>query len=108
MIYKTRLLPSRLSAVILFGIGLAVVKMSSVDAAETHPSRRLLFYNRSAGFQHTVVQVKNGRPCYAEKMLDALCKENKWELVSTKDGGIFTPKNINSFDAFLFYTTGDL
>jgi type 1 glutamine amidotransferase len=28
--------------------------------------------------------------------------------VSTKDGDVFSPENITKFDAFLFYTTGDL
>jgi type 1 glutamine amidotransferase len=37
-----------------------------------------------------------------------MCDKHNWELVSTKDGDIFTPENIATFDAFLFYTTGDL
>src|SRR5882762_7412610 len=77
-------------------------------AADASSPRRLLFFNRSAGFQHSVVEVKDGKPCYAETILRPICKEHDWELVSTKDGGIFTPENIAKFDAFLFYTTGDL
>src|SRR6185369_17102680 len=83
-----------------------IVSMSS--AAETPKPHKLLFYNRSAGFQHSVVQVKNGQPCYAETILRPICEKHHWELVSTKDGTIFTPENIASFDAFLFYTTDDL
>ena len=82
--------------------------LSTSRADEPHPPRRLLFYHRSAGFQHSVVEVQDGKPCYAETILRPLCKRHDWELVSTKDGGVFTPENIASFDAFLFYTTGDL
>jgi type 1 glutamine amidotransferase len=77
-------------------------------AEETSSSHRLLFFHRSAGFQHSVVTVKNGEPCYAESILRPICEKHHWELVSTKDGGVFTPDNIAKFDAFLFYTTGDL
>ena len=81
--------------------------MLSAQAEDAHP-RRLLFYNRSAGFEHSVVQVKDDKPCYAETILRPICEKQHWELVSTKDGDIFTPENIAKFDAFLFYTTGDL
>ncbi len=77
-------------------------------AEEGNTKHRLLFFNRSAGFQHSVVMVKDGQPCYAETILRPICEKQHWELVSTKDGGVFTPENIAKFDAFLFYTTGDL
>jgi uncharacterized protein len=81
---------------------------SNTQADEQHTPRRLLFFNRSAGFQHSVVEVKDGKPCYAETILRPLCEKHNWELVSTKNGEVFTPENIKTFDAFLFYTTGDL
>src|SRR5258705_971231 len=77
-------------------------------AADPSSLRRLLFFTRSVGFQHPVVEVKDGKPCYAENILQPICKEHGWELVSTKDGRIFTPENIAKFDAFLFYTQGNL
>jgi type 1 glutamine amidotransferase len=77
-------------------------------ANEPKSPRRLLFYHRSAGFEHSVVKEKDGKPCYAETVLRPMCDKHKWELVSTKDGDVFTPDKIASFDAFLFYTTGDL
>jgi type 1 glutamine amidotransferase len=95
----------------LVAASFAVVHLTSasaLSAEETSSSHRLLFYHRSAGFQHSVVTVKNGQPCYAETILRPVCEKRHWELVSTKDGDIFTPENISKFDAFLFYTTGDL
>jgi type 1 glutamine amidotransferase len=81
---------------------------TSLQAADSASPRRLLFFTRSVGFQHSVVEVKDGKPCYAENILQPICKEHGWELVSTKDGRIFTPENIAKFDAFLFYTQGNL
>lgn len=82
--------------------------VEATDAAESSTPKRLLFFNRSAGYQHSVVQVKDGQPCFAETVLRPICEKHGWELVSTKDGSVFAPENIARFDAFLFYTTGDL
>jgi type 1 glutamine amidotransferase len=95
----------RLSAVGLSWLALA---LSNSRADEERPPRRLLFFHRSAGFQHSVIEEKDGKPCYAETVLLPICKEQHWDLVSTKNGEIFTPENIAAFDAFLFYTTADL
>jgi len=95
----------KLSAV---GLGWLALSLSTSHAEEAHPLRRLLFFHRSAGFQHSVIEEKEGRPCYAETILLPICKKHHWDLVSTKNGEIFTPENIAAFDAFLFYTTADL
>src|SRR5689334_15245430 len=89
-------------------LALLAVFSTSLRAADASPPRRLLFLNRSVGFQHPVVAVKDGKPCYAETILQPICKEHGWELVSTKDGRLFTPENLAKFDAILFYTQGDL
>src|SRR5262245_6492898 len=94
-----------ISAVCLFWMSLSMAMTAAADESRPH---KLLFFNRSAGFEHSVVKVTNGQPCYAETILRPICEKHHWELVSTKDGTIFTPENIASFDAFLFYTTGDL
>jgi type 1 glutamine amidotransferase len=96
-----------LSLTLLAVAGLAAFQLNA-SADDSKPAHRLLFYHRSAGFQHSVVEVKDGRPCFAETILRPICEKQGWELVSTKDGDIFTPDNIAKFDAFLFYTTGDL
>jgi uncharacterized protein len=98
---------TRLSITAIFVLAATCVCALTLQAEDAHP-RRLLFYNRSAGFEHSVVQVKDGKPCYAETILRPICEKQHWELVSTKDGDIFTPENIAKFDALLFYTTGDL
>lgn len=89
-------------------IALVASSMGAARAEETKAKHKLLFYHRSQGFQHSVVTEKDGQPCYAENVLRPICEKHGWELTSTKDGGVFTPENIAKFDAFLFYTTGDL
>src|SRR5262245_32741949 len=46
-------------------LGWFALSVLPAHANEGQP-RRLLFFHRSAGFQHSVVQVKDGKPCYAE------------------------------------------
>src|SRR5580658_1286528 len=43
-----------------------------------------------------------------KKILTELGEKNNIEFTFTKDGGVFTPENIAKYDAFFFYTTGDL
>jgi uncharacterized protein len=95
---------------ILSAVGLSwpALVLSTSYADDRHPPRRLLFFHRSAGFQHSVIEEKDGKPCYAETILQPICKKQHWDLISTKNGEIFTPENIAAFDAFLFYTTADL
>jgi hypothetical protein len=76
------------------------------EAAEA--GKRILFFHRSQGFEHSVVKVVDGKPCHAEQVLRPLVEAKGWELVSTKDGRVFSADNIAKFDVFLFYTTGDL
>lgn len=102
------LLRSRLWILLVASLCCLTLAPSTSHADDTHPPRRLLFFHRSAGFQHSVVEVKNGKPCYAETILRPICDQHRWELVSTKDGRVFSPENVATFNAFLFYTTGDL
>jgi type 1 glutamine amidotransferase len=103
-----RQLRSSLSIFLAAGAMWLAIISTSMRADDAHSPRRLLFFNRSVAFEHPVVHVENGKPCYAETILQPICKEHGWELVSTKDGGVFTPENLAKFDAFLFYTQGDL
>jgi type 1 glutamine amidotransferase len=98
----------RLTIVALLAASCILSTTSTASAEEARQPHKLLFYHRSAGFEHSVVKVKDGQPCYAETILRPICEKHHWDLVSTKDGSIFTPDNIKTFSAFLFYTTEDL
>jgi type 1 glutamine amidotransferase len=70
--------------------------------------RKILFFSKSAGFQHDMIKEKNGQPSDAQKILTELGQKNNFQFTFTKDGSVFTPENIAQYDAFFFYTTGDL
>lgn len=55
-----------------------------------------------------MIKEKDGQPSAAAKVLTELGRKNNIEFTFTKDGSVFTPENIAKYDAFFFYTTGDL
>lgn len=69
---------------------------------------RVLFLNKSAGFEHSVVKVENDAPCHVETVIRPLIEGQGGTLTSTKDGGVLTAENLKNFDVVMFYTTEDL
>jgi uncharacterized protein len=70
--------------------------------------KKILFFTKSSGFEHSVISWKNGQPSFAEKVLRELGQKNGWEFTFSKDGSKFSPEYLAQFDAVFFYTTGDL
>jgi uncharacterized protein len=73
--------------------------------------KKVLFFTKSAGFQHSVITRSPSDPqklSYAEQILTDLGAKNDFEVVCSKDGTVFAPGSIEQFDLFAFYTTGDL
>ena len=70
--------------------------------------RRVLFFSKSAGYEHAVAYRDTAWPSFIERELLALGSERQIDFTFTKDGTIFTPENIAKYDAFFFYTSGDL
>ncbi len=87
----------------LFSLALA---FSASAQAET--ARKLLFFTKSSGFEHSVISWSKGKPSLAEKVFLDLGKKNSWEFTFSKDGSKFSPEYLAGFDAVIFYTTGDL
>jgi len=81
--------------------------MGWVRAAD-NKTRKVLFFTKSAGFQHSVITRKGEELGHAEKILIQLGKEHGFDVTATKDGSIFTPEKLADFDVIAFYTTGDL
>jgi uncharacterized protein len=73
-----------------------------------HAPKKILFFSKSSGFEHDMIKEKDGQPSPAAKILTELGQKNNIEFTFTKDGSVFTPENIAKYDAFFFYTTGDL
>ena len=71
-------------------------------------AKKVLFFSKSSGFEHSAIKHADGELSAAEKVLQELGQKNNIEFTFTKDGSLFTPENIAKYDAFFFYTTGDL
>jgi hypothetical protein len=80
----------------------------SRTALAAAPQRKILFFSKSSGFEHSAITYKNGQPSFAEKQLSELGAKNNWEFTFSKDGSLFSPSYLAQFDALFFYTTGDL
>jgi type 1 glutamine amidotransferase len=89
------------------GMGLSQFPLGWAQAADG-PKRRILFFTKSSGFEHPAIKPINGGPSLAEKTLTELGAQHNFEITHTKDGSVFTPSNLAKYDAFFFYTTGDL
>ncbi|HYO10895.1 MAG TPA: ThuA domain-containing protein [Tepidisphaeraceae bacterium] len=75
------------------------------------PRKKVLFFTKSSGFQHSVITRSQEDPqklAYAEQILTDLGAKHGFDVTCSKDGTIFSAENLQKFDVFAFYTTGDL
>jgi len=87
-------------------VGSATFPLRWVPAASGE-KKRVLYFTRSAGFEHSVVRRKGGQLSHSERLLTQWGKESGFEVVCTKDGTVFD-KDLDQYDVIAFYTTGDL
>lgn len=88
---------------------LTVLLMLATERSSAAPKlKRILFFSKSSGYEHSVIKRNGDELSYAEKILKELGSKNNIEFTFTKDGTVFTRENIAKYDAFFFYTTGDL
>lgn len=83
-----------------------VPAVSRLFAAE-NSSKKILFFSRSQGFEHSPIKFDDQGECPAGKALSKLAKELGYEIVSTKDGKVFDG-DLSQYAAFIFYTSGNL
>ncbi|HUU16621.1 MAG TPA: ThuA domain-containing protein [Sedimentisphaerales bacterium] len=76
-------------------------------AAVEKKKQKVLYFSRSAGFEHDAVKLKDGKPSISDRILTELGKRHGFEVVCTKDGRVFDG-DIDQYDAIAFYTSGDL
>jgi uncharacterized protein len=69
--------------------------------------QKVLYFTRSAGFVHSVVDRHGQDLAYSEKVLKELGAKYGLEVVCSQDGAIFDG-DIDQFACFIFYTSGDL
>ena len=82
---------------------------AAADAAE-FPRQKILFFSKSSGFEHEAIKtvMKDGKPGFAFAVISQLGAANNIDVIFSKDGSLFTPEYLSQFDAFLFFTSGDL
>lgn len=89
----------------------AAIGLSTFPGARAYPGRsrvrRVLMFTKSAGFQHSVITRKGDQLGHAERIFRDLGRQHDIDVVVTKDGTVFDT-DLDQFDAFVFYTTGDL
>ena len=94
------------------GLATASLALGSLTAghvaAASSPKRRILFFSKSSGFEHSVIKRNGGKPSFAEQILAELGPKHNFEFTFSKDGSLFTPAYLAQFDAYFFYTTLDL
>src|SRR5687767_8908266 len=100
-------LVNRRDALKIGSAAIALTWPAAFGRGEDAPKKKVLFFTKSAGFQHSVVTRKGDELSHAEKVLEELGKAHGFDVVSTKDGGVFD-RDLSGFSAFVFYTTGDL
>ena len=82
--------------------------LSRASAASAKAPKKILYFTKSAGFQHSVVARDGDALAHSEKILSEIGKEHGFEVVASKDGRLFEPDKIGEWDGFVFCTTGDL
>ncbi len=95
----------------LLASGAALLGPSAVRALaapRARATKKVLFFTKSSGFQHSVIARKGDSPALAERILTEIGEEHGFEVVASKDGRMFDPDKIGQWDAFAFETTGDL
>jgi uncharacterized protein len=76
-------------------------------ANESAATKRILFFTRSQTFEHSVIKREGDAPSHAGRVLREFGGAAGFEFHETKDGGVFDG-DLDQYDAFFFYTTGDL
>ncbi|MDW8223717.1 MAG: ThuA domain-containing protein [Gemmatales bacterium] len=102
---------SRREWLALAASGLVPISNFPLGAAQEKAKRRkrLLMFTKSSGFEHSVIRRnKPDQLSHAESITTKLGEQYGFEVVCTKDGRVFIPEEIAKYDAFFFYTTGDL
>ncbi len=88
-------------------VGLSAFPLNLVVAAEEKKLQKVLFFSRSAGFEHPPITRHGDELSVGEKLLTKWGKTAGLDVVCSKDGAVFDG-DLDQFDAFIFYTTGVL
>lgn len=85
---------------------LATALVIAVAASAAH-AQNILFLNKSEGFEHSPVALKDGKTVAGE-VVKELADANGASVTETKNGSAINAENLKNFDLVMFYTSGDL
>lgn len=91
-------------------VGLLAGSLTKLKGADTssRKTKKVLFFTKSANYEHSVIKHEGGKPSLAETVLTEIGGRNGLEFTFSKDGSLFSPEYFAGFDLLFFYTTGDL
>ncbi|HKB90543.1 MAG TPA: ThuA domain-containing protein [Opitutaceae bacterium] len=72
------------------------------------PAKKVLFFSKSSNFEHAVIKRKGGKPSFVEDVLAETGPKHGIAFTFSKDGSLFSQEYLAQFDAYIFYTSGDL
>lgn len=83
--------------------------LQAVAAAQTRAGGkpRVLYFTRSAGFEHSVVKRNGAGLSHSEKIMLEIGRREGFDVECTKDGRVFDG-DLGQYATFAFYTSGDL
>jgi type 1 glutamine amidotransferase len=70
--------------------------------------KSVLVFTKSSGWEHDVVKRVAGKPSLVDDTITELGNKHGFNARVTKDGRIFDSKEFHSYNAVVFFTTGDL
>jgi hypothetical protein len=93
--------------IFLTSIPAALPALLRTPLAGEEKKHKVLYFTRSAGFEHSVVKRRDGGLSHSEKNLIEMGRRSGFAVECTKDGRVFDG-TLDQYDAIAFYTTGDL
>jgi type 1 glutamine amidotransferase len=87
-------------------LGASAFPLGRIAAAQ-NKKQKILYFTRSAGYEHPPVIRHGNDLSTSEKMLTEWGQKIGLEVVCSKDGALFDG-DLNQFDGFVFYTSGVL
>ena len=83
-------------------------KTEEIPAQHGEVRKKILFFSKCSQYEDPMVRRVDGQLSCAERIVSEIGKRNGLEFTFTKDGSVFTPGNLAQYDAFCFFTSGDL
>ena len=89
------------------GASLLATALSRSLCAQDTPPKQILYFTKSSDFEHSVVARSAGQLSHSEKILVEMGKRHGFAVTPSKDGRVFDGEH-KKYDAYVFYTSGDL